>query len=139
MSEIDLSLDGIGPLRERLAELEDDVESDAVYVVGDNTSYGVHLEQGTEFFPPYPWFRPAIREFQANPEGFIRDNTGYSSIDEIPTADALVEAVAHALQSQMEANVSAASASDRSPGVHPEHPQVDTGALKASINATRVN
>jgi hypothetical protein len=96
------------------------------------------LEFGTEDMPPYSWFRPAIREFKANPETFITDNTEYPSVDAIPTVDTFVTAVAVALQSQMEKNVSAMSSTDRSPGVDPDHPKVDTGTLKNSISAQRI-
>lgn len=128
----------MGALQARLEELQDDVESDAVYVVGDDTEYGIFLEMGTRKMQPYPWFKPAIREFKANPEPFILDNTGYASIDDIPSADALVQAVANALARQMEKNVSAETATDRSPGTHPEHPQEQLGNLKGSIAATQV-
>ena len=89
--------------------------------------------------PPYPWFRPAIKEFQADPENFIEENTDYQSIDAIPTADKLVEALAFALQSKMEDNVNAQDPSrDRSPGTDPEHPKRDLGTLTNSIKATRI-
>jgi len=88
--------------------------------------------------PPYPWFRPAIREFRLDPEGLITANSGFSSIDEIPDTDTLVKTVASALESKMEANVSAESASDRSPGTHPDHPKRVIGNLVNSIEAVRV-
>jgi hypothetical protein len=87
--------------------------------------------------PPYPFFRPAIRELEADPEGFILDNSGYSSIEEIPSADQIIEAVAFGLERQIKQNATAA-AGDRSPGTHPDHPKVQSGNLRASISATRI-
>lgn len=139
MSDFTVDLEGMPQLKERLEDLKDDYASDPIWVVGTNTKYGVYLERGTRHMPPYPWFKPAIREFQANPENFITDNTGWSSIEEIPNTDALVRAVATALKTQMEKNVNAAGATDRSPGTDPEHPKVDTGNLRADIDAVRVN
>jgi len=138
VTSFELELDDTG-LREALDDLKETGTSDRVEVVGTTVEYGVYLEIGTEDMPPYPWFRPAVREFRANPESFIIDNTGYTSVEEIPSADALVTAIAQALVNQMEHNVSAASSSDRSPGTHPEHPKRDTGTLVNSIQAVRTS
>jgi len=146
-----------------LEDLGDKWDTDAVYTVGSNVEYGVYLEfgrgpieappdsaipietaDGTIFrqsvsgHPPYPWFRPAIREFKANPTDFVTDNTEFSSIREIPNGDILVKAIATALENQMTDNVNAQKAVDRSPGTHPEHPRRDDGNLTASISAVRV-
>lgn len=136
---IDLELDGVEDLFSDFQELKERGEGDAVYVTGTNVEYGIYLEMGTEHMPPYPWFRPAVREFKANPEKFIQDNTDFNSIDAIQTADELVATVAAALQNQMENNVNAQKSTDRSPGTHPEHPRRDTGNLTASIQAVRIN
>lgn len=136
--DIDLDLEGMGGLQASFEELQERGEADAVFSVGTNVEYGVYLEFGTEDMPPYPWFRPAIREFQANPESFVTDNTGWTDIEEIPNADELVKAVATALANQMTKNVSAETATDRSPGTHPEHPERDTGTLANSISAVRI-
>lgn len=138
MTDFDIDLSGVADLQGRLEELEQRGSTDAVYVTGTTVTYGIYLEMGTEDMPPYPWFRPAIREFRANPEGFITENTGYATIDDIPTAGDLVNAVALALESQFKNNVSAGRAADRSPGTHPEHPQRDTSTLVNSIQAVRV-
>lgn len=163
MTDFDLSLDGADNLTRKFAEVKQRGEGDRVDVVGTNQEYAVILEfgrgpveapegsalkfevDGETIFrkkvsghPPYPFFRPAIREFKANPEKFILDNTDYPSIDAIPTANALVNAVSSALERQMKNNASADRSADRSPGTHPEHPKRDTGALVASIQAVRV-
>lgn len=162
--EIDLEIDGADSLQADFEELQERGESSAVFSVGSNAEYAPILEfgrgpieaeegsalkfevDGETIFrkrvsghPPYPWFKPAIREFQANPKTFVLDNTPYNSIEEISTADELVRAVSSALASQMEKNVSAQSSSDRSPGTHPDHPKTDTGNLRASINFVRVD
>jgi hypothetical protein len=138
MTDIDLDLDGVTDVELELQELKERGESNRVYTTGTNTEYAVYLEFGTRNMPPYPFFRPAIREFAANPEGFIKKNTEYKAIDAIPSTDALVEAVAVGLQTQIETNANAAGGTGRSPGVDADHPKVDTGNLRASIRAERV-
>jgi hypothetical protein len=88
--------------------------------------------------PPYPFFRPAIVQFKADPQGFITGNTAFSSVREIPSGDTLVKALATAFANQITANASALSAVERSPGVHPEHPKRVTGTLANSIEAERI-
>lgn len=138
MADFSVDIDDTA-VREAFSDLRDAGTSERVEVVGTTVEYGAFLEFGTEDMPPYSWFRPAVREFESNPERFITDNTGFTSIDEIPSADMLVTAIAQALVNQMENNVSAASSSDRSPGTAADHPKVDTGNLKSSIQAVRVS
>ncbi len=138
MTDISVDLSGVPRLKEALEDLKGKYASNAIWVAGTNVEYGVFLEQGTRDMPPYPWFGPAIREFQANSENFITDNTGWSSIDEIPNTDALIRAVATALKTQMEKNVNAQKSVDRSPGTHPEHPRRQDGNLTGDIDAVRV-
>jgi len=95
------------------------------------------LEFGTEDMPPYQFFRPAIREFKANPRRFLFENTEYGGLDEIDTADELVKAVAFALESQIKTNATA-EASGRSPGVDDDHPQVQTTNLRSKIKARKI-
>jgi len=138
MTDFDIDLDG---LENAVIELESEAEqwaSDAVWVTGSNVEYGVYLEFGTEDMPPYPWFRPAIADFRRNPNGFIRRNTEYKSIDAIPSADALVKAVAVGLENQMTKNASAETATGRSAGTRRGHPKRQSGNLAGSIQAVRV-
>lgn len=137
MAEFGLALSDTG-VRETLEELRERGTSERVEVVGSNVEYAVYLEFGTEDMPPYPWFRPAIREFRANPERFIVDQTRYASLDEIPTVDALVTAVAESLVAKMKKNATAQGSVDRSPGTDAEHPRVQTGTLRNSIQAVRL-
>jgi len=137
MVRIDLDID-TGKVKAAIKELKERGEGNAVYVTGTNVEYGAYLEFGTRKMPPYPWFRPAIIQFEANPEATIRANTGYNSIDEIPTTNAFVRAAAEGLANQMTKNASALSSNDRSPGVHPDHPKRVIGNLAGDISAVRV-
>jgi len=137
MTDIDLDLSGVPELQAKTQELKEDYEDEAVYAVGTNVEYSIYLEMGTRNMPPYPFFMPAVREFQANPESFILGRTEYGSIDEIDSTQEMVKAVASALQSQIQINATA-QASGRSPGTAPDNPQVDTGNLRASISVQRV-
>lgn len=163
MTDIDLDLNGMGSLRAELEELEADWDTDAVFSVGTDRDYGSILEfgrgpiraddgylkfegeDGETIFrkevsghPPYPWFRPAIREFDADSRAFLFKNTDVSNLGDIETGEELLASVAAGLQTQMEKNASANTAVDRSPGTHPEHPQRDTGVLVSSIQTTRI-
>lgn len=164
MTDFDLDIDPTGAF-EALSEVERDWSTDAVFRVGTNQDYAVILEFGrgpveaddaealrfetaggeTVFaksvsgHPPYPFFYPAVREFQVSPLEFVIDNTGFSAIRDIPNGDALVRAVATALENKMKDNANAQDPSaDRSPGTHPDHPVRDSGALTASIQAIQV-
>jgi hypothetical protein len=137
MVQFDIELDSAS-VRESLNDLVDEWDTDAVYVTGTNVEYAVYLEFGTRKMPPYPFFRPAIVQFKADPEGFLTGNTAFSSVREIPNGDQLVRALATAFENQITANASALSGLDRSPGVDPDHPKRVTGNLAASISAQRV-
>jgi phage gpG-like protein len=140
MTDFDVEFEGEEETLARFEELKEELDSDGItYVVGTAVEYGVYLEFGTKDMPPYPWYQPAIREFKANPERFIMDNTDFSSIDEIQNTKEMVATVATALQTQMEKNVNAQKSGDRSPGTHPEHPRRDTGNLTASIKSIRIS
>lgn len=118
-----------------LEDLVDEVAGAPVYLVGTNVVYGVHLEFGTSRMRSYPWLRPAVAEFNANPRRFVRRMTG-KRVDGLGSTDDVVATVALALEKRMTQNVTAGS--DRSPGTHPEHPRRDTGNLAADISAVRV-
>jgi hypothetical protein len=140
VTEIDFEFEGAQQTFEAFQELRERYEGDGItLIVGTTVKYGIFLEMGTEDMPPYPWFRPAVREFKANPEQFLFDNTDFNAISEIETTEELVTAVATALQTQMEDNVNAQDPSrDRSPGTKPDHPSRDTGNLTASIMSVRI-
>lgn len=87
---------------------------------------------------PRPWFRPAIREFKANPEAFVLQHTDFTTLDEIQDADTLVRAVSFALENRMVDNVSAQSEANRSPGTRPDSPKRVTGNLANSVSAVRI-
>lgn len=86
--------------------------------------------------PPYPFMRPAVNEFKAGPEQFVRKHAGVE-VDEVESADRMVQVVAFAFETAVTQNANA-NAPDRSPGTDPEHPKVQTGTLVNSIQAERV-
>lgn len=135
MVNFDLDIDD-SQVRASLEELEDRGTTTREYVVGTDVEYAVYLEFGTRYMPPYSFFRPALRELEANPDAFI-DRHSSTTVDEIETADGLVKALALALERAITQNATA-NASGRSPGVNPEHPQVQTGTLRNSIEAQRI-
>jgi len=81
--------------------------------------------------------RPAIRELEADAEAFIAKYTN-TTIADIDSTDGLVKAIAFALERAIAQNANAAGAVDRSPGVDPEHPKIQTGNLVNSISAERI-
>jgi hypothetical protein len=137
MSDFDIDLSGFESLQEDFAELEGEWTDSPVFTVESGAEYSIYLEMGTRDMPPYPFFRPAIREFRANPRSFILEHTEYSRISDIPDVDELVTAVAQSLERQMKLNATA-QASGRSPGTDADHPQVQTDNLRARIQARRV-
>ena len=136
MSSFDIDLDD-ATVRQALRELKDEYQSRRVYKVGTNVEYAVYLEFGTRHMPPYPFFRPAIRELEADAEAFIAKHTN-TTIADIDSTDGLVKAVAFALERAIAQNANAAGAVDRSPGVDPEHPKIQSGNLVNSISAERI-
>jgi hypothetical protein len=136
MTNIDLDIDTIN-VREAIDDLEDSGTSDREYNVSVGAEYGKFLEFGTRNMPPYPFFRPAIREFRLDPEIFLRTNQ-QTTPDEIESVDALVENIAFGLENQMTLNATAAASFGRSPGTDAEHPLRQTGNLAASIQAQRI-
>jgi hypothetical protein len=162
MTDFDIDLDDAS-VRQNLQELKQQYETEPIWVVESGAEYSIYLEFGrgpveaqqadalrfededgniiyrtrVEGHPPYPFFGPAIREFEANPESFLLDNTELGSLDEISSTEELVKNVAQSLEAQMKRNATA-NAPNRSPGTHPNHPQVQSGNLRARISARRV-
>jgi len=136
MTRFDVDIDDAS-VKASLEELKDDFEPEPSFVVESGAEYSVYLEFGTEDMPPYPFFRPAIRELKADPEAFLLKNSELDSLGDIDSTDELVKSVAFALQSQIQTNATA-QAPGRSPGTDADHPQVQTGNLRAKIRARRV-
>jgi len=136
VSRFDIDIDD-ADVRLSLEQLEERGTTTRRYKVGAGAEYAVYLEFGTRYMPPYSFFRPALRELNANPEAFIERHTN-TAADEIEDADTLVTTVAFALERAITQNANA-NASGRSPGVNPEHPKVDTGNLVNSISAERIS
>jgi hypothetical protein len=135
VSRFDIDLDDT-EVRASLEELKHDATTEREYRVGTNVEYAVYLEFGTRYMPPYSFFRPALRELDANPNAFIARHTN-TTVDAIDDADTLVQTLALALERAITQNANA-NASGRSPGTDPEHPKVQTSNLVNSIQATRI-
>lgn len=160
---IDLELDGTEDLLIEFDELEENGTTDAAFSVGSNAENAVPLEfgrgpieapegsaipiqteSGETIFrkrvsghPPYPWFRPAIREARLDLVMLMRRQIQRTP-DEAQTARQLLWWISQALSNQMTDNVSAESATGRSPGTHPSHPKRDTGNLAADIGVEKI-
>jgi hypothetical protein len=128
---------GFGQTTRVLEELRDQLAGDVVYLTGTNVEYGVWLEVGTSKMQAYPWLRPAVEEFKRSPRRFIRKHTE-TSLHELESTSAVVKTVALALERRMKDNVAADRGGSRSPGTHPEHPQVQSTNLRSSIRAVRI-
>lgn len=135
-----MNLRGFGSVMGALDALSLSFDDDVMYVTGTNVEYAVHLEAGTRGHPPYPFVRPAVSEFKANPERFIGKNADIGIAEAAMRGEeALVKTVALAFESQIKRNVTAAGGGPRSPGTDPEHPRRQTGNLAASIRAVRID
>jgi len=157
MTRIGFDMDGFGDVLESINDLQDKYGEASARIVNSGADYSAILEFGrgpieadgealrfenedgdviyrtsVSGHPPYPFFIPAVREFEANPETFILKNSALDSMDAIESTDDAVEAIAASLQAQMRKNANA-NRSGRSPGTHPDHPKVDTGNLVARI------
>jgi len=138
VADFDFDLRGDTDLQATLEGLEQRGSSNAQHVVTSDAEYSRFLEFGTRDMPPYPFFRPAIREAKLDIEILLRRHQQLG-LDDFQTTDELVLAVAESLREQMQNNVRAAlSGGARSPGTKPGHPQVQTGNLLNSINRRRI-
>jgi len=163
MTSFDIEVSGTGELFEEFEQLREDWSDAPTFIVESGAEYSVILEFGrgpveakdadalrfedengdiiyrtsVSGHPPYPFFVPAIREFEASPQSFLLKNTEFDAITDIESVDELLVSIASALSTQMKRNATA-QASGRSPGTHPNHPQVQTGNLRARIKFRRV-
>jgi len=137
MVSIDIDVDGIPTVVEAIEDIKPDTVETDTWRIRVGAEYGVYLEKGTRNHPPYPFFEPAIRQFEAIPRTFVFKNTG-QDIESMDDVDNVVEAVANALATQMRFNVAAQSTGGRSPGTHPLHPKIRTGKLVRSITVSPI-
>jgi hypothetical protein len=140
MADVEIDLEGVARARDTLDDIKERYDAEPIWVTGSSAEYSIDLEFGTEDFPPYPFFRPAVRDLRRDPESFIERNTDETfDMDSLETSEDVVEAVALALERQLKLNVSAdRAAGRRSPGTDVDHPKVDTGNLRAGIRAERI-
>ncbi len=135
--DIDLDISGHRQIQEELDELEDDWSDSPEFVIENTAEYAHYLELGTRYMPPYPYFGPAINEYMADPNALVRKNQGVD-LSSAETVDELLLLIVTSINQQIQANLRAAASSGRSPGVHPEHPKVQTGNLLNSQNWRRL-
>ena len=83
-----------------------------VWVVGTNVYYSVFVEFGTSKMPAQPFFRPAVRMAERNVQSYIQSH------ESLETA---IAAIAYDVE-----------------GMAKKKAPVDTGRLKSSITAKRV-
>lgn len=161
MTDFDLDLDGLADVAEALDDLEDDWSDAPTFKIENTADYAPILEFGrgpitsngddpltfkidgqwvsthrVSGHPPYPFFRPAIRGFKRDPKGFVARNSRLGLL-EADTVDELLLNITTAINSQMQTNLRA-SATGRSLGTKPMHPQVQTGNLLNSQGWDRV-
>lgn len=103
---------GFGAMMGEIENLQINIKSDAVYVVGTNVEYAVYQEFGTSKMAAQPYLRPAVREVEREIPR-LAEKAG--------SADELVKLVALEIESV---------AADKAP--------VDLGNLMDSISAERV-
>ena len=155
--DIDLELDGLSTTQAALERLRQRWEGAVEIIVFSRADYSEPLEFGrgpitpdsaealrfevdgevvyaarVSGHPPYPFFRPALREMQASPERLLRQTTG-RSLDDFRSVEALMEGIGDALEERIKQNATAQRGSGRSPGTHPDHPRIQTGNLRAGI------
>jgi hypothetical protein len=95
----------------------------ARYYVGTNVEYAIYLEYGTSKMDPKPFFRPVIAEARRDLNAFIRDNTDFKG-QNIDSPDKLVKVVAFAIERRVKEVIT-------------EKGLIDTGAMRASVRATK--
>lgn len=99
-----------------------DAAVESTWVVGTNVRYSVYLEFGTSRMPPYPFMRPAVEYVMRNQADAIADHS--------ESVAALVKRLALAIERRAKHYASS--------GV-PPGPDVQTGTLRGSIRAEKVN
>lgn len=123
MTSFDVESNGIRAQLEGLKAERRDWTGGPTYHVGTAVEYAVYLEFGTSKMDPKPFFRPAIVEARRDLESFVADNTE-TSLRQIDAVDELVETIAFALERRVKEIIT-------------EKGLVDTGALRASVQAVR--
>lgn len=115
-----VNLIGMSSVLDALDALTIELGTDAVYVVGSDVEYSIHQELGTRDMAPNPFLQPAKRDAERN-LGRIAQQAS--------SGDDLVRRVALYVEKRAKHYATT--------GV-PPGPDVDTGTLRASIEAERV-
>lgn len=109
----DMSISGAGSTIAAFDQAKEFAGSETVYIVGTNVEYAAYVELGTSKMEAQPYLFPAAKRVARNPGAYV---------DSPDTVDEFVAQVALAMERK---------AKERAP--------VDTGRLRASIKATKVN
>lgn len=140
MAEFDLELTGDDVLQaelERLGQKVDTTKKWKVFMNTEQAEHAIYQEFGTRHHPPYPYFRPAIKQFKAGLRQSVLKTIG-RDLDDARTARQAVDWVADAFVAQVSLNATAQVAGGRSPGTHPAHPKVRTGQLRSALTAVEI-
>lgn len=106
------TLSGLSGVMQMLDAVEVQFDDNVVYVVGPTVEYGIYQELGTSNMPPQPFLFPAAREVNRELDTIAADAN---------STEDLVRRAALEIQRR---------AKERAP--------VDTGTLRASISAERI-
>lgn len=120
---LDISVDvgGVDDLTANLKQASA-VGKPSKWRVGTSVEYAVHLERGTSRMPPHPFLGPAVEDVMSNQADDIADNAR--------TVDDVISGIAMAIEERAKHYAT----SNVPPG-----PDVDTGNLRSSIRAEKVD
>lgn len=129
MVTLGLKVSGILQALDLFEGLKAGFGEDVAWVVAATADYSAYLEFGTSRHPPYPFLFPAAVDVMA---------TEFPRIaQQAESANELIGGLARAIEAQAKRNATA-EGGGRSTGTHPDHPQVQTGNLRGSIQAARI-
>lgn len=107
-----MELAGYADVIEDFEDLKEQYATETVYVVGTNVEYAAYVEFGTSQMEAQPYLFPAARKVASNPGRYFEDPE---------STEEFVQLLALAIERE---------AKERAP--------VDTGRLRASIEASKV-
>lgn len=119
MSNWGTKLLGFNRTMDMFERIQTRFDGNAVYIVGSDVEYSIYVELGTSSMAAQPFLRPAVRDWQRDPQGYISKHTNHNG--DFESLDDLVRVSALAIERD---------AAQRSP--------VDSGNLQASIKSEKV-
>lgn len=120
MSNWGTKLLGFNQTMDMFKRIQTQWDGNAVYIVGSNVEYAIYQEMGTSNMPAQPFLRPAVRDWQRDPDAYISRHTNHDG--DFESIDELIRVSALAIERD---------ASERAPA--------DTGNLQGSIRSERVS